>query len=144
MVARKWTCSAIPIAPPILNDLLFMCLSIDPADPNIVGQPTQGRKLVFLGDTCDSKQMFEAAQDCDVLVHEVSCLHCSAGVLLLRGCMAGPSQCTNAKLEEEDKASYEEIEEKAISHGHSTPQLAAKCSNGMQAGLLLLTHFSAR
>ena len=92
---------------------------INPAD--ILGPPKIGRKLVILGDTSDSSSLLEISQDCSVVVHEA----------------------TNAKVGDEEK-SEDEVEKQAISHGHSTPQLAGTFAKNVNAKLLLLNHFSSR
>lgn len=61
--------------------------SISPAE--VVGPSRLGRKLVVLGDTCDSSQIVELAADADVLIHEAT--------------------------------QENEMEEKAVERGHSTP-----------------------
>ncbi|BBN08928.1 ribonuclease Z [Marchantia polymorpha subsp. ruderalis] len=61
------------------------------ADGNIVypsdvlGTPRRGRKVVILGDTCDSKSMMAAAQEADVVVHEATVLEQDASEVLQRG-----------------------------------------------------------
>lgn len=93
--------------------------SISPSD--VIGPPKRGRKLVILGDTSNSDRLIQAAYDCDLLVHEA----------------------TNAKVTGEEK-SFEDVESSAISHGHSTPQMAGIFADKVNAKLLLLNHFSAR
>jgi ribonuclease Z len=39
---------------------------------------------------------------------------------------------------------YEKVQELAIEHGHSTPQMAGKFSKLINSKLLILNHFSAR
>jgi ribonuclease Z len=92
---------------------------IYPAD--VVGPSRPGRKFVILGDTSNSDSLIAASQDCDVVVHEA----------------------TNAKTSSETK-SFEEVELSAISHGHSTPQMAGLFARNCNAKMLLLNHFSAR
>lgn len=62
-----------------------------------------------------------ASANCDVLIHEA----------------------TNAKVGDEEK-SVEEVQQSAIDHGHSTPQMAGLFAKNVNAKLLLLNHFSAR
>lgn len=92
---------------------------ISPAD--VVGPEKKGRKIVILGDTSESSSLLEESQNCDVLVHEA----------------------TNAKVGDEEK-SFAEVEQSAISHGHSTPQMAGRYAKDINAKWLMLNHFSSR
>lgn len=44
---------------------------LDPADERVISAHHAGRKLVFLGDTCDSSKIADMAKGATVLVHEV-------------------------------------------------------------------------
>jgi ribonuclease Z len=85
--------------------------------------PRAGRKIVILGDTSDPSRLIPLSQNANVIVHEA----------------------TNAYIPHLDKdATYESIEERTISRGHSTPQMAGKFAKACSAKVLLLNHFSAR
>ena len=45
---------------------------LDPDNDVYVTKTRPGRRMVFLGDTCDPYGMLDLARDCDLLVHEVS------------------------------------------------------------------------
>lgn len=85
----------------------------------------RGRKLVVMGDCSDGGGMAPLAQDADLLVHEA----------------------TNAYTEGSAHSShpaYRALEDSAVLHGHSTPQMAGKFARQIRAKRLLLTHFSAK
>lgn len=86
-----------------------------------------GRKLGILGDTYDPSPIAGLAQDCDVLIHE-----CTNAFL--------PGLDPNTKQDD----TYETVEERAKSRGHSTPQMAGAFARRVGAKRLILNHFSAR
>ncbi|KAH7097456.1 Metallo-hydrolase/oxidoreductase [Auriculariales sp. MPI-PUGE-AT-0066] len=79
-----------------------------------------GRKLAILGDTHDPSPIADLAQGADVLIHEA----------------------TNAFLPADE--TEQNVELRAKSHGHSTPQMAGAFATRIGAKMLLLNHFSAR
>lgn len=82
--------------------------------------PVRGRKIVVLGDTCDSRYLARLAANADVLVHEA----------------------TNADVDPgEEEGSVLEI---AVSRGHSTPAMAGTFAKCCGVDKLVLTHFSSR
>lgn len=96
---------------------------LDPAE--LVGPPVPGRKVVILGDTFNATSLAEAARDCDLLVHEA----------------------TNAHLSSDDDGDVDQeaqVQALAVSHGHSTPQMAGQFARAVGAKSLCLTHFSSR
>jgi ribonuclease Z len=85
--------------------------------------PRPGRKVVILGDTSDPSKLLPLAQDANVVVHEA----------------------TNAFIPELDgDMTFESVQKRTISRGHSTPQMAGKYATACAAKVLLLNHFSAR
>lgn len=86
-----------------------------------------GRKLGIFGDTHDPSPIAGLAQDCDVLIHE-----CTNAFL--------PGLDPNTKQDD----TYETVEERAKSRGHSTPQMAGAFAKRVGAKRLILNHFSAR
>lgn len=89
-----------------------------------VEKPRKGRKIVYCGDTADSRALLNLAQNADVVVHE----------------------CTNAYLPGIDSksSSFKEVTRDAVVHGHSTPQIAASFCLQANAKRLVLNHFSPR
>jgi ribonuclease Z len=83
-----------------------------------------GRRVVFCGDTCDSRAMSKLAHKADLIVHEA----------------------TNAYLPglETKETNAKSVTRDAIMHGHSTPVLAARFAKSVQAKRLVLNHFSSR
>ena len=91
----------------------------------IVEPQRDGRKIVILGDTCNSDMIADLAHNADVLVHEA----------------------TNAWIKEYDLPrlpSQYALEKDTYNHGHSTTQMAGKFSKKINAKRLILTHFSPR
>ena len=86
-----------------------------------------GRKLVILGDTHDPSPITDLAQNADVLIHEATNAH-----------LPGIDENTR------DEDSFEIVEQRAKSRGHSTPQMAGAFAARINARRLILNHFSAR
>ena len=77
-----------------------------------------GRKIVILGDTCDSNDMMYIGQNADILIHEA----------------------THANFTK--NANKEQLDLKAVKYGHSTPEMAGKFAQSINAKKMILTHFS--
>lgn len=86
-----------------------------------------GRKVVILGDTCDPSAMIGISMDPDLLIHEATNAH-----------LPGIDLPTKAM------DTYESVEERTKSRGHSTPQMAGKFATAIRAKQLVLNHFSSR
>lgn len=95
-----------------------------PDGENLSPPPTRpGRKIVILGDTSDASTLISLSQNANVIVHEA----------------------TNAYVPSLDIGmTYSSVQERTISRGHSTPQMAGKFATACRAKVLLLNHFSAR
>ncbi len=90
---------------------------------DIMEPKRSGRKVVILGDTCDSSAIASIANGADVLVHEA----------------------TNTYLKPFDMGKTpRSVERDTISHGHSTPRMAGAFAKFIGARQLVLTHFSPR
>jgi ribonuclease Z len=87
-----------------------------------------GRKIVILGDTCDSQGIAEAASGCDVRS---------------RFCLSALTQVVSQLLVHE-ATFHSSLQERAIASGHSTGPMAAQFATAVQARQLVLTHFSQR
>lgn len=87
----------------------------------------KGRKVVILGDTYDPSLIVPLAEDADLLIHEATNAYL-------------PGIDPNTK----DTDSYESVEARAKSRGHSTPQMAGSFAKQIRAQKLILNHFSAR
>ncbi|KAI5893383.1 Metallo-hydrolase/oxidoreductase [Schizophyllum commune H4-8] len=89
--------------------------------------PRPGRKIVILGDTHDPSAIAPLAMDADLLVHEATLAH-----------LPGVDPSTKRA------DTYESVEERAKSRGHSTPQMAGAFAKRIGAKRLVLNHFSRR
>ncbi len=91
---------------------------------NDIMEPTRsGRKVVILGDTCDSRTIAPIATGADVLIHEA----------------------TNTYMKPFDlMKTFRSVERDTIFHGHSTPRMAGMFAKLIEARQLVLTHFSPR
>ncbi|KAG1752637.1 beta-lactamase-like protein [Suillus paluster] len=103
--------------------------SVELADGTVLHGPPRrpGRKLVILGDTYDPSPIAELASSADLLVHEATNAHL-------------PALDPNTKSED----TFESVEARTKSRGHSTPQMAGAFAAWIGARHLVLNHFSAR
>ena len=103
--------------------------SVTLSDGTVLHGPEKrpGRKIVILGDTYDPSSITELATDADVLIHEATLAHL-------------PGIDPSTKQED----TYELVEARAKSRGHSTPQMAGAFGKRIGAKWLLLNHFSPR
>ncbi|KAI9064850.1 Metallo-hydrolase/oxidoreductase, partial [Trametes sanguinea] len=103
--------------------------SVTLSDGTVLHGPARkpGRKIVILGDTYDPSPIAHIAEDACLLIHEATNAHL-------------PGIDPNTK----DSDTYEIVEERAKSRGHSTPQMAGAFAKRIRARKLLLNHFSAR
>ncbi|KAI9029892.1 beta-lactamase-like protein [Phycomyces nitens] len=90
-----------------------------------------GRQIVILGDTSDASPIITLCRpNPHLLVHEATNALTSLDRVGLKIGAQPPTQ--------------QEVEEKALSHGHSTPQMAGKLAHQMGVKKMILTHFSVR
>ncbi len=78
----------------------------------VLGSSRPGRKIVYSGDTAQSENVVELAEDSDLLIHE--------------------------------STFDDELKERALEDGHSTPSVAAETAKKARVKQLVLTHISAR
>ncbi|KAJ7765034.1 beta-lactamase-like protein [Mycena maculata] len=103
--------------------------SIELSDGTILHGPPRrpGRKVVVLGDTYDPSAIVPLALNADVVIHEATNAH-----------LPGVDPATK------DDETYESVEARTKSRGHSTPQMAGIFAKRVGARRLILNHFSAR
>ena len=82
------------------------------------GARIAGSTVVILGDTCDASAVLKHVSRPAVVIHEA----------------------TNACLDGDPEI----VRERAISRGHSTPEMAGAFAAACHAEILILTHFSSR
>ncbi|KIL70178.1 hypothetical protein M378DRAFT_20658 [Amanita muscaria Koide BX008] len=116
-------------APMSLMSRLQQGESVTLPDGTILHGPTRrkGRKIVILGDTYDPSPIVNIAEDADLLIHEATNAHL-------------PGVDPNTK----ESDTYESVEARTKSRGHSTPQMAGAFAKRIRAKKLILNHFSAR
>ena len=88
---------------------------------DVVTPDIEGRKVVVLGDTCNSERIVPIAMNADVLIHEATCIPKPGLALSL----------------------HDEVAD-AISRRHSSPRMAGQFAERINAKQLLLTHFAGR
>lgn len=103
--------------------------TIELSDGTVLRGPPRrkGRKIVILGDTYDPSPIIPLAMDADLLIHEATNAH-----------LPGIDGTTK------DSDTYETVEVRTKSRGHSTPQMAGMFAKHIKAQTLILNHFSAR
>lgn len=103
--------------------------SVELSDGTVLRGPPRrpGRKIVILGDTYNPSAIADMACSPDLLVHEATNAH-----------LPGIDQTTK------DIDTFESVEARAKSRGHSTPQMAAAFATRIGARRLVLNHFSPR
>lgn len=103
--------------------------SIELSDGTVLHGPSprRGRKLVILGDTFDPSPIAPLAMNADLLIHEATNAHL-------------PGVDENTK----ESDTYDTVEARTKSRGHSTPQMGGAFAKRIQARKLVLNHFSAR
>ncbi|KAH7931236.1 Metallo-hydrolase/oxidoreductase [Leucogyrophana mollusca] len=103
--------------------------SVELSDGTVLHGPPKrpGRKLVILGDTYDPSPIADIAASPDLLIHEATNAHL-------------PGIDENTKPDD----TFEIVEARARSRGHSTPQMAGAFARRIGARKLVLNHFSPR
>ncbi|KAG6336525.1 hypothetical protein ID866_2547 [Astraeus odoratus] len=103
--------------------------SVELPDGTVLHGPPRrpGRKIVILGDTYDPSPISEIASSPDVLIHEATNAHL-------------PTVDPSTKSDD----TFESVEARARSRGHSTPQVAGAFATRINARKLVLNHFSSR
>ncbi|KAF8450529.1 beta-lactamase-like protein [Boletus edulis BED1] len=103
--------------------------SVELSDGTVLHGPPRrpGRKIVILGDTYDPSAVADIACSPDLLVHEATNAH-----------LPGIDPTTKPT------DTFESIEARAKSRGHSTPQMAAAFATRIGARRLVLNHFSPK
>jgi len=103
--------------------------SVELADGTVLHGPSRrpGRKIVVLGDTYDPSAIADLACSADLLVHEATNAH-----------LPGTDPTTK------HTDTFESVEARSKSRGHSTPQMAGAFATRIGARKLVLNHFSPR
>ncbi|KAH7887611.1 beta-lactamase-like protein [Phlebopus sp. FC_14] len=103
--------------------------SVQLSDGTVLQGPPRrpGRKIVILGDTYDPSPIVDIASSADLLIHEATNAYL-------------PGIDSNTKITD----TFESVEERARSRGHSTPQMAGAFATRIGARKLVLNHFSSR
>ncbi len=103
--------------------------SVQLADGTVLHGPQRrpGRKLVILGDTYDPSPIAELAVDADLLIHEATNAH-----------------LPGIDLHTKPDDTYQSVQKRTMSRGHSTPQMAGAFAKRIGARRLVLNHFSPR
>ena len=103
--------------------------SVELSDGTFLHGPPRrpGRKIVIFGDTYNPSAIAEIACSPDLLVHEATNAH-----------LPGIDPTTK------HTDTFESVEARAKSRGHSTPQMAAAFATRIGARRLVLNHFSPR
>jgi ribonuclease Z len=103
--------------------------SVELSDGTLLHGPARrpGRKLVILGDTYDPSPMAGLAAGADILIHEATNAHL-------------PGIDRNTKTED----TFESVETRTKSRGHSTAQMAGAFATRIGARKLVMNHFSSR
>ncbi|KAF7721392.1 hypothetical protein EC973_004722 [Apophysomyces ossiformis] len=116
----------------VLGELQRSRLPLTLPDGTVLQPPAQqpGREIVILGDTNDASAIAPFCNGPHLLVHEATNALTSLDYAVIRPGMEPPT--------------FEQVEQRAREHGHSTPQMAAMLGKQIQAKKLILTHFSAR
>jgi len=91
----------------------------------------QGRKIVILGDTYDSRGIMPLCYDASLLVHEATQ-------------MAIPRDLVRQAPQLRKGCSEEEARKVALKHGHSTAAMAGEFARDIRAKILCLNHFSVK
>lgn len=103
--------------------------SVTLSDGTVLEGPQRrpGRRMVILGDTYDPSPIVPLAQNADLLIHEATNAHL-------------PTLDPATKVED----TFESVQTRTMSRGHSTPQMAGAFASRIGARRLVLNHFSAR
>jgi ribonuclease Z len=103
--------------------------SVELSDGTVLHGPARklGRKIVILGDTYDPSPIARLAAGADVLIHEATNAH-----------------LPGIDLQTKKEDTFESVEARAKSRGHSTPQMAGAFAKHIGARKLVMNHFSAR